>query len=474
MTKDDENLDEMATLEAAPPFSVLPEAEGTEGTVQSNRALVTRVALLARNPKDNDAPRAQSLDSREGEARYEEVRNIAYSASSHVSEAFDWRIRRRVALKRINNELVDTEAAARFRREALITAWLDHPNILPIYDMVIKDDQPPRLIMKLIEGDTLTRHVDRLGTELATMDALLLTLQKACDAVQFAHDAGVIHRDLKPDNIMVGKHGQVYVMDWGIAKLITEKEAPIGISLSEAGAAFQTQFSGGLFGTPAYMAPEQATGRINQVDERTDVFGLGAVLYFILTGHCPYSGSRVNVILQRASRGEILRPKLRAPERPIRPELERLCMKALAHDPAERFPSVQAFSEALRTAQQTGGWFELRSFEAGSVIVAQGEPAREAFLISEGRCKVVQHAEGQAEGRLLRELGPGDAFGELGVFTGGPRSASVIALTQVEAQCIDEQSLKWAMEEKGPFSILTRALANRFLEREAELDRKQP
>src|SRR5690606_8255609 len=255
-------------------------------------------------------------------------------------------------LKRLHPEPSSTDAAERFKREALITAWLDHPNILPIYDMVVGADGHVELVMKLIQGQTLSDHCKSVLSDLAALDAQLTILLKVCDAVQFAHDAGVIHRDLKPDNIMVGRRGEVFVMDLGIAKLRSQVQRPMSIPLREAGSTFETHTAGGIFGTPAFMSPEQALGQISEVDERTDVFGLGAVLYFLLTGQAPYSGHRLGVTMDLARRGEIKRPKLAAPERPIRPELERLCMKALSRERADRYPSVTAFANDLQNAQK--------------------------------------------------------------------------------------------------------------------------
>lgn len=484
---EDETLNETgeATIEA-PAFSevarsvitvaeLLPAAQPNE-TMTSNASLVTRVAPVALEPDAalaaHDLPtrlrKAPAVSNLKGD-RYEPTRSIARGQTASVSEAYDHGIHRRVALKCLHNELINTDAAERFRREALITAWLDHPNILPIYDMVFRDGGPPELVMKLIHGQTLSDHCRGSLSDLMALDGQLTILQKVCDAVQFAHDAGVIHRDLKPDNIMVGRRGEVFVMDWGIAKLRSEVDHPMSVPLREAGATFETRTAGGIFGTPAFMAPEQALGQLSDVDERTDVFGLGAVLYFILTGKAPYPGHRLGQTMERARRGEVTRPKLATPDRPIRPELERLCMKALAKERSERYPTVTAFADDLHKAQKSGGWFEIRTYQKDEFIVRQGEPSTEAFLIGQGRCEVRQ-VSGDGHERVLRVLGPGDAFGELGVFTGAPRSASIVALSFVETQCIDRRSLEWAMEERGPFSILTRALANRFLEREREFE----
>lgn len=399
--------------------------------------------------------------------RYQEVREIAVSSTSVVSEAFDWQTRRRVALKRLRSELVDTDIAGRFRRERLIASWLDHPNILPVYDFIESDSGAPALVMKYIQGRTLAAEIRESKGDLSSIYKLLLVLTKVADAIQFAHDSGVVHGDLKPQNIMVGTRGEAYVMDWGIARFTPEVERELSSLLADARIPLGAESCPGLYGTPAYIAPEQvqATGLI---DARTDVFGLGAILYQILAGVSPYEGAQVPAILEKATRAEITAPRKRSLRRPVRPDLDALCMKALARNPEERFQSAAQFVEALRTAMVSGSWFGLRTYQTGDVIVAQGEPSNEAFLIERGKCEVTQQTP-SGESVFVRVLGPGDAFGETGVFTDSPRTASVVALDRVQVQCIDRQSLQWAMDEGGPLGVLVRALANRFVEREREL-----
>lgn len=402
------------------------------------------------------------------ELRYQELRQIASGSTSIVSEAFDWRIRRRVALKRLHFHLVGTEVAGRFRRERLIAAWLDHPSILPVYDFIDSEGEAPALIMKFIQGRTLADEIRDSKNDLSSIYELLAAVSKVGDAMQFAHEAGVVHGDLKPQNIMVGASGEAYVMDWGIARFRPDVEHELTTLLMEAQIPLEAESSAGIYGTPAYIAPEQIQGHPDAIDVRTDVFGLGTILYQVLTKMSVYDGTSVPAILERAVRAEIVPPRKRCETRPIRPDLDALCMRALARDPKDRFQSAGQFVDALRTTMMSGSWFELRDYRAGEVIVKQGEPSTEAFLIERGKCEVSQRAP-SGEEFFLRTLGPGDAFGETGVFIDSPRTASVTALGDVQVQCIDRQSLKWTMDGGGPLGVLVRALANRFIEREQEL-----
>lgn len=401
-------------------------------------------------------------------SRYQELRRIASGSTSVVSEAFDWTIRRRVALKELHSHLVGSEIAGRFRRERLIAAWLDHPNILPVYDFIDARGRAPALIMKFIQGRNLAQEIRESKSDLGEIYKLLSTLSKVGEAIHFAHQAGVIHGDLKPQNIMVGASGEAYVMDWGIARFRPDVERDLSDLLTEEGIPFEAEATAGVYGTPAYMAPEQATGQPGLIDIRTDVFGLGAILYQVLTGLSVYEGASVPALLEKATRVDIIPPRKRCSSRPIRPDLEALCMRALARDPEDRFQTAGEFVEELRTTMMSGSWFELRSYRAGDVIVRQGEPSIEAFLIERGECEVTQRAP-SGEETFLRVLRPGDAFGETGVFVDSPRTASVTALGEVQVQCIDRQSLKWTMAGGGPLGVLVQALANRFIEREQEL-----
>lgn len=451
----------------APTLDAPPTTQSWSDSGTATRTVAVPLPLSAERLSFVDAHRAPAEGPLEGE-RYQDVARIAVGGTSSVTEAFDWRIRRRVAIKRLHPEMIGTLAVFRFSREALIASWLDHPNILPIYDMVFPRRGPPELVMKLVKGRTFAEEIASTPAELNRIFQSLTVLQKICDAVQFAHDAGVIHCDLKPQNVMVGPRGEVFVSDWGISRFVAGTEVAVTGVLRDSDFACNPQPLTGICGTPAYMAPEQALGDLSAVDERTDVFGLGGILYEILTGQQPYQGQQSDLVISKAAQHDLISPRKRAPERPIRPDLERLCMKAMSASKEERFSSAAQFADELRNAMQGGSWFELRHYEPGAVIVVQGEPSVEAFLIESGACEVTQ-LQPSGEIKVLRALTAGDVFGETGIFTGSPRSATVRAITAVDVQCIDHDSLKWATNPGSPLELMVRSLAQRFLAREREL-----
>src|SRR5204863_8178338 len=187
-----------------------------------------------------------------------------------------------------------------FVQEAEITAQLEHPNIIPIHELTSVDGRPA-FSMRLIRGQTVHQALAAQGGATGDADALdrvLNVVLRVCDAVAFAHSRGVVHGDIKPDNVMVGSFGEVYLVDWGVASLIPAVAPEQQISVST-----ERHTRSGVRGTPAFMAPEQAKGVLTEIGERTDVFGLGALLYFILTGRPPFEGSTASDTLTRARAG---------------------------------------------------------------------------------------------------------------------------------------------------------------------------
>jgi serine/threonine protein kinase len=259
--------------------------------------------------------------------RNEVLDKIGQGGMGTVFLARDWELDRTVALKVLSAAPENAEAKARMVAEARITARLEHPSIVPVHDAGMLPDGRFYYAMKLVRGK-------RLDEQLHGMKGLperLQLFQKICDAVAFAHAHGLIHRDLKPQNIMVGPFGEVLVLDWGVAKQIGTKQAT-PVNGSDAHLAGSKTASGTVVGTPGYMAPEKARGDAD-LDERADVYALGATLYFLLTGRAPGSGS----LLRDA--GTVLTPPRRFDPTIPRP-LEAACQKALASDRARRYTSA--------------------------------------------------------------------------------------------------------------------------------------
>ena len=289
-----------------------------------------------------------------GGSKYLVLHKIGSGGMGTVYLAQDVDLGRKVAIKVMNIADTTGSLASRMMREARIVALLEHPSIVPIHDVGRLDDDRVFYAMKLVQG----RRLDQTAVDdsVSSYD-LLRIFQKVCEAVAFAHARGVIHRDLKPENIMVGPFGEVLVMDWGVAKWLGGAKPSESMSNSErskvgalgdadliatlplaAGAPGDTS-SGTIIGTPAYMPPEQARGETEILDERSDVFALGAMLYFILTRRPPVYPAVVTDGSPNAVNVRFMRP--RQIDAKISRAIEGICLKAMSERREERYYNAE-------------------------------------------------------------------------------------------------------------------------------------
>ncbi|MFO7562585.1 MAG: protein kinase [Enhygromyxa sp.] len=414
-----------------------------------------------------------------GRERLDRRGEIARGGMATIHVAVDRGLERRVALKLIRSDLQASMLAVRsFIREAQITGQLDHPNIVPVHELGVDEHGALYFTMKLVEGRTLYdliealrathERIDQRGLKIPTAvehEDLLRLLDvyfKVLDAVAFAHSRGVVHCDLKPENVMVGDYGQVYLMDWGIAKLLPEpidaqpwvRRRWIKDTLPLAAPSQPV-----VIGTPAYMSPEQARGDQRKIDARSDIFALGAMLFEILTGCPPYQGrSAVDVLLQAEDAEASLPEHL-----PIPRELRRIVSVAMAREPGDRYARVEDLQADLQVFMRGGGNFPRQSFAAGQWIIRESELGDAAYILISGRCEVFKQIDGRQE--LLRTLGPGDVFGETAILASTTRTASVQATTEVTAVIVNAEVLEREVDAMKPWmGAFIRTLAQRFSE----------
>ena len=273
--------------------------------------------------------------------RYEQVTEHARGGLGRVVRAVDRRLGRTVAVKELLRH--DASNEARFLREAMITARLEHPGIVPVHEAGRWPNGDPYYVMKLVEGRTLKELIAE-ATMLRSRLGLLAHVIAVADAVGYAHSQGVIHRDLKPSNVIVGEFGETIVVDWGLARdRKRDLPEPGDDVLTAAGSGIST-VSGKVVGTPAYMSPEQARGGV--VDERADVYALGAVLYEVLAGSPPHADATPQAVLDRVIAGPPRPLAMVVPSVPV--ELATIVRKAMARDPDARYPNAIALAEDLR------------------------------------------------------------------------------------------------------------------------------
>ena len=415
-------------------------------------------------------------------------KQIGAGGTGTIDKAFDTNLLRLVAKKSLHLESED-EASSRAKliEEAQITSQLGHPNIVPVHELGMEEDGRLFFTMKLVEGVTFSSILEEKPVDKRTKADLFEHLQvllKVCDALAFAHSRGVVHRDLKPENIMVGKFGEVYLMDWGLAKLRNGPRPSMRDTVMPTAA---LQYSlmpknddrklyehmdedGYLRGTVFYMAPEQARGDFDAMDERTDVFLLGGMLYKILTHCSPYFGDNIYRLIYEAQQADIPPPEDRT-EADIPGRLSAVCMKALKKEPSERYGSVTEFKRDIEAFLQSGWQFNRRVFQPGTLIVREGDEGHTAYIITKGTCRVFKRIND--EQREVARLTEGHVFGEVAVFANEPRSASVEALDTVIAMEIGREHFEEDLGMSFWLGLFTKALAERYLEKDrrvAELE----
>ena len=407
-----------------------PKLVGTPGNLSAfmtREGLESVVALdehADATPEKKSATTPGEMLAEQGARKYNVGDIVARGGMGLIYSATDVSIRRCVAMKAVMPEHRNRQTMLRFIEEAQVTGQLEHPSIVPVYELAVDSSGSVFYTMKFVRGITLKDIIDKLrhGNEEMIrqypLRRLLRILEKVCDAVAYAHSKKVVHRDLKPENIMVGGFGEVLLMDWGLAKVLGRSKAPkpdpgaepepapvpepepeapaeeaaedgeeapkatISSIRTDTAAAGSRTMDGQIMGTPQFMPPEQAAGKIDDIDCRSDIYALGGVLYNILTLHPPIEGKTVNHILVKVASGEIKHPseystqsgeaaKLSPVQRRKHPDLTMLqhcpnlrvpeslaavAMKALAKAPEDRYQSVtdlQADIEAYQAGFAT-------------------------------------------------------------------------------------------------------------------------
>ena len=300
--------------------------------------------------------------------RYSTREAIGSGGSGNVTAVHDAHLNRVVARKELH---VDGPGAGsvtltdRFLREARVTAQLEHPSIVPVYELGRRASGKLYYTMKRVRGkglDVALRDCKGLPERMA----LLGHFVDLCQAIAYAHARGVVHRDIKPMNVMIGEFGETVVLDWGLARAAGQRDINAdelkrtGDTIHDLGAGRTVH--GSVFGTPAYMSPEQALGWVGKIDARSDVWSLGAVLHEILTGHAPYVADDVFGLLRKAAVG-VVDPL----PREVPADLAAIAMRAVEADPEQRYPSARELAEEVE-AWRTGGQVGAYSYSSVELV----------------------------------------------------------------------------------------------------------
>jgi serine/threonine protein kinase len=382
--------------------------------------------------------------------RYQRIREYGRGGMGRVMLVHDSVLARDIALKELaigqtGDSMLDgvqesqasAPMVARFLQEARITGQLEHPGIVPVYELGHRSDGTVYYTMKLVRGRTLSECI-RAATTLQERLALLPHFVNLCQAIAYAHSRGVLHRDIKPGNVMLGEFGETVVLDWGLAKPKEWDEVALGdapklsgggensgkLRLGAESSSGKTAY-GEALGTPAYMAPEQASGDLDRIDERSDVYSLGMVLFELLAGRLPFEGEGIQQLLARAITGDM--PHIHKFEPKVPMDLAAICRRALSKEPARRYQSaknladeVQRFLSGALVEAYTYSWRErMRRFVrtywltigilAASAAAVAFIGAGAVYRVIEERNRAVQQEQAAVAAKQAAEVSRNDA-----------------------------------------------------------------
>jgi WD40 repeat protein len=333
----------------------LPDPE-----IQAGIARLMAMQRLARAEEPTLPPQggAQGNITAPLKDRFELLRQHAWGGLGEVYLAFDRELNREVALKRLQERHAGSaDSRIRFLLEAEITGGLEHPGIVPVYGMGMSDDGRPYYAMRFIRGKTMRVAIEEfhaaknasVAKRRTGLRHLLGRFIAVCNAVEYAHSRGVIHRDLKPGNIMLGKYGETLVVDWGLAKasaLFGEAPRSEERSLVPSSESITSEtLPGSAIGTPGFMSPEQSEGRIDEIGPASDIYTLGVTLYLILTGQEPFQSTTIADLLSKVRKGDFVPPRHCDPSVPA--SLEAVCLKAMKLLPKDRYPTCAAMAKDI-------------------------------------------------------------------------------------------------------------------------------
>ena len=362
------------------------DAEDVSRTVVSAMQVLERLGIEVAPTLDPRGALVEAPETRVA-GRYELRSVLGEGGMGVVHEAYDPELRRTVALKMLKRpERISDEQLTTFATEAQLTAQLEHPNIVPVHDFGVTEDGRVFFVMKRVDGLSLQQVLmERRGGHQGrwSLPRLLNAFVRVCRAVAYAHSRGVLHRDVKPANIMLGAFGEVLLMDWGLARADLADGDPAR-SLGGSVSSLNDESSLSLLGSPGYLSPEQATTGARDLDERTDVWGLGAVLYSILSQRTPYAGQSSAALVDAVRHGPPRDVRELSPG--IDDEVAEVCMRAMAHDRESRFASAAALADAVE------------AFLAGS-----RRAERAASLMRDARAQLAESARLREDAAAQRE-----------------------------------------------------------------------
>lgn len=416
-----------------------------------------------RDPVADAAEIKGYLDEFRDTERYQFIDQLGEGGYGDVKRYFDTHLNRTVALKSLNKESSNHPRRLRsLINESRLISYIDHPGVVSIYDAYVNEDDSFCYTMKVIEGEDLGTLLLKKGEEEMTLSHSMQVFTKVCETLAYVHDKGVIHLDIKPNNIMVGKYGQVMVVDWGNARLFDH--GPYEAYLKEFGTESKVtdleEIENYVSGTPPFMSPEQTRHPRNSLTPSSDIFSAGVLLYQILTKRYPFSIQTIKKFLDQLHNSNPPVPHKLRPSVPKR--LSQICLKMLEKSTEERYQSFHEVLQDLEDFNNTGQAFNTQSYGRGEVIFEQGDVGEYAFLIVAGLIEITAEVDGDR--RFLATLGEGQIVGELAIFNKEPRTATATAIVPSVIKIMTKDDIERELEKMSPWvgRIIT-SLSGKFV-----------
>lgn len=413
--------------------------------------------------RSKNKERKELLKGFQKASRYHLIDSLGKGGYGDVTRHFDNHLNRTVAVKTLNVESQNNPRRLRsLINEARLISYIDHPGVVSIYDAYIDSDGNFCYTMNVIQGEDLGTILMRQGEEELTLPQRLQVFTRVCETLAYVHHKGVIHLDLKPNNIMVGPYGQVLVVDWGNARLHdpTQYEAYLRSFDSADKMSDLEEVENYVSGTPPFMSPEQTQQERSTLTPSSDIFSAGVLLYQILTNRYPFSIKSVKKFLEQLHNVEPPPPHKIRPNVPLR--LSQICLKMLEKSTQDRYQSFHEVLQDLEDFSNSGQAFATRHYGPGEVIFKQDDEGDYAFLIVSGLIEITAEVEG--ERRFLATLGDGQIVGELAIFNKEPRTATATTIVPTTIKIMTREDIDQELEKLSPWigRIIT-SLSSKFV-----------
>jgi len=404
-----------------------------------------------------------------GKDRYRYLRPVGEGGISAVGSYYDGRLNRVVALKELKKDnLTNDEHTRFFINESKLLGYLDHPGVIPVFDTFLHEDGRPCYTMKLCQGlplSSLLESYEGPNRGPMPMQRALEIFTKLAEGLAYVHDKGVLHLDLKPDNIMVGTYGEVMLLDWGSARLFRSDEFYKYLEEHTPDtevAYFEQERPGITVGTPRYMSPEQAEFGREKLTCASDVFSAGIVFYQMLTSLHPFPAQRPRELTEQIRTLEPTPPH--EVNRDIPRMLSQICLGMLRKVPADRYQDFHAVLQDLASYRGVGEAFPVRECADGEMIFSEGDSGDFAFMILEGQVEIMKQV-GESEPKVIATVGVGEIIGELAIISRLPRTAGARARGPTRIRILSKTDIDTEMEKLSPWvSKMITGLSGRFIE----------